>query len=80
VGHFGVCPHCLVVVEVPNWGHQAQPEPERPRPSADPLASLKESAPVRCPNCHERIPAQSRVCRQCGAPVDSEALHRDRDA
>jgi hypothetical protein len=79
VGKCGVCPHCLIVVEVPMWGHEAKPEPPPPAPSADPLASLKESAPIRCPSCYERIPAQSQVCRRCGSQVDSEKLHRDRE-
>lgn len=79
VGQYGVCPNCQIVLEVPNWGHEAKPEPPPPPASADPLASLKDSAPIRCPNCYERIPAQSQVCRHCGAQVDSEALHRDRE-
>lgn len=77
VGLYGVCPYCLIVMEVPNWGHEAKPEP--PRPSADPLASLKESATIRCTSCGSHIPARSRLCWQCGAEVDPEALHRDRD-
>ncbi len=80
VGQYGVCPHCRCVAEVPMWGHEAKPEPPPPSPSADPLASLKECAPIRCPKCHERIPAQAQVCRRCGTAVDSEALHRDRDS
>jgi DNA-directed RNA polymerase subunit RPC12/RpoP len=68
-GTYAVCPHCLVPLVIPHWGHYL--EGAGPRPTHDPLDSLHASREVTCPACQARISARSPTCPVCGVRLAS---------
>jgi hypothetical protein len=72
VGRHAVCPHCLGVLDVPNWGHYPDQQPLAR--VADPLASLSATREITCVKCAKRIPANVQVCPFCGANPEARPV------
>jgi hypothetical protein len=72
VGVHTVCPHCLGVLDVPNWGHY--PDQQTVTRAADPLASLSATREITCAKCAKRIPANVHVCPFCGANPEARPV------
>jgi hypothetical protein len=72
VGVHTVCPHCLGVLDVPNWGHYPDQQPLTR--VADPLASLSATREITCVKCAKRIPANVQVCPFCGANPEARPV------
>ncbi len=63
-GAWVVCPHCLVPLTVPNWGHPL--ERKRPAKAHDLQEALHQSGETLCPHCQNHIPIRSATCPFCG--------------
>jgi hypothetical protein len=75
VGSWSTCPHCLVPLVVPNWGHYVRRnEPGR---TPDPLVSLHAIPEVRCPQCDFQVPVGSETCPYCGSTGEGPIRFRD---
>jgi hypothetical protein len=58
-----VCPCCLFVIRVPEYGSAAALPPHR---AADPVEALGRGGSSRCRHCHQAVPTRARLCPFCG--------------
>jgi DNA-directed RNA polymerase subunit RPC12/RpoP len=62
-----VCPHCLVVLDVPPLGYHL--DGAKSSTPSDPLESLHKGAETKCPWCLASVSKNCETCPRCGSDL-----------